>query len=167
MYDLYIRYAGGAAGGQLSVMVNGSNVSGIVTLPATGGYGNYATYLVPGLVVSNVGPAVVQINCVSPGYDLVWVEFVAAGGAPLPPIGETVVGAQPGVPAGLTAGVQATPGNAAAALSWVPCESATSYNVKRSLAQGGPYSIAANCSTLSYLDRNLTNGLSYYYVCRQ
>jgi len=163
-YDLYIRYAGGAAGGQLNVMVNSNNVSGTITLPSTGSYATYSTYLVPGLTVANSGPAIVQINCINPGYDLLWIEFVPSGGAPVPPIGETIVGAQPGIPAGLTAGIQAVAGNSEVSLNWVACESATSYNVKRSAVSGGPYTIVANCSSLSYLDLGLTNGVNYFYV---
>jgi len=115
-------------------------------------------------MVTNSGPAIVQINCINPGYDLLWVEFVPSSGAPLPPVGETVISAQPGVPAGLTAGIQAMAGNSEVSLNWVACESTTSYNVKRSLIQGGPYATIANCSSLSYLDKGLTNGVNYYYV---
>ena len=163
-YDLYIRFAGGAAGGQLNVMVNSNDISGTITLPFTGSYTTYSTYLVPSVMVTNSGPAIVQINCINPGYDLLWVEFVPSSGAPLPPVGETVISAQPGVPAGLTAGIQAMAGNSEVSLNWVACESTTSYNVKRSLIQGGPYATIANCSSLSYLDKGLTNGVNYYYV---
>lgn len=163
-FDLYIRYAGGAAGGQLNVMLNSNNVSGTVTLPSTGGYATYATYLVPGLTITNSGPSIVQINCANPGYDLLWVEFVPAGGAPLPPVGETIVGAQPGVPKGLAAGIQAMAGNSEVSLNWVMCEGATSYNVKRSTVQGGPYPTVASGLNLSYLDKGLTNGVNYYCV---
>ncbi len=164
MYDLYIRYSGGAAGGQLNVMVNSDNVSGTITLPSTGSYTTYSTYLVPGLTITNSGPATVQINCLNPGYDLLWVEFVPTGGTPLPPVGETIIGAQPGVPAGLTAGIQALPGNSESTLNWVPCEGATSYNIKRTMIQGGPYATVATCSNVSYPDPGLINGNRYFYV---
>ncbi len=163
-YDLYIRYGGGAAGGQISVMVNSNNMSGTITLPPTGSYATYSTYLVSGVTVTNSGPAKIQINCVNPGYDLLWVEFVPSGGAPLPPAGERVIGAQAGVPAGLTAGIQAIAGNSEASLNWVKCDGAKSYNIKRSIAQGGPYTTVASGSNLSYLDKGLINGVNYYYV---
>ncbi|MDB6017170.1 MAG: Endoglucanase [Pedosphaera sp.] len=163
-YDIYIRYAGGAAGGQLNVMVNSNNVSGTVTLPSTGGYVNYSTYLITNATVTNSGPASVQINCLNPGYDLLWIEFVPSAGAPLPPVGETVIGAQSGIPAGLTAGLQAWAGNSTVSINWLPCEAAASYNVKRSFLPGGPYTTIANCPSLSYLDQGLTNGVTCYYA---
>jgi regulation of enolase protein 1 (concanavalin A-like superfamily) len=163
-YDLYIRYAGGVAGGQLSVMVNSNDVSGPVSLPATGGYTTYSTYLVAGVTITNSGPAMVQINCLIPGYDLLWMEFVPSLGAPLPPAGEFVVGAQPGIPAGLTAGIEASAGNSEASLNWVVCGGAASYNVKRGITKGGPYARVAAGPGLSYLDIGLTNGVTYYYV---
>ena len=167
IYNLYIRYASGAAGGQLSVMINSNNVSGTVTLPSTGSYTTYATYIVSNVTVTSSGPATVQINCITPGYDLAWVEFVPANGAPLPPIGEIVEGAQPGIPTGLTAGLVATAGNGEVSLIWVTSESATSYNVYRATTSGGSYTMISTPSSVtapSYLDAGLTNGTTYYYM---
>jgi len=64
------------------------------------------------------------------------------------------------VPTGLTA----TPGNAKVALAWNAVTGATSYNAKRSLTTGGPYSAAASPTTNSYTDTGVTNGTKYYYV---
>ncbi len=47
---------------------------------------------------------------------------------------------------------------------WVASEGATSYNIKRAAASGGPYATIASIPSLSYLDVGLTNGVSYYYV---
>ncbi|MEK6304174.1 MAG: fibronectin type III domain-containing protein [Acidobacteriota bacterium] len=67
----------------------------------------------------------------------------------------------PAAPTGLTA----TPGNAQVSLSWNASSGATSYNVKRSTINGGPYStIAPGIGTTSYLNTGLTNGTTYYYV---
>jgi len=46
---------------------------------------------------------------------------------------------------------------------------AASYNVYRSTTMGGPYTLIANTtSTFStYLDTNVTNGVTYYYVVRE
>ena len=49
-------------------------------------------------------------------------------------------------------------------LSWVGAQPATSYNVKRSTAHGGPYTTVASPGTTSYADSQLTNGVTYYYV---
>ncbi|HVU27563.1 MAG TPA: cellulase family glycosylhydrolase [Verrucomicrobiae bacterium] len=164
IYNLYIRYAGGADGGQLSVMINSNNISGTVTLPATGGYGTYSTYVVSNVAVVYAGQVILQINCLNPGYDLAWIEFVPINGVPLPPTGEMVVGAQPGIPPGLTSGIEAVAGNGEASLNWVSCESATGYNIKRATNSGGPYTTVGTSVALSFFDSGLVNGVTYYYV---
>ncbi|GGD64204.1 fibronectin type III domain-containing protein [Paenibacillus nasutitermitis] len=63
--------------------------------------------------------------------------------------------------------VKAGSGNAQVNLNWSPIVGATSYNVKRSLTAGGPYttiSTAGSVTTPSYADTGLTNGTTYYYV---
>jgi hypothetical protein len=66
----------------------------------------------------------------------------------------------PPVPAGLSGVAE----NGQAALTWASSSSATSYNVKRSTTNGGPYSIVANVTTTNYTDTGLVNGTTYYYV---
>ena len=62
-------------------------------------------------------------------------------------------------------GLSATPGNAQVSLSWNASSGATSYNVKRSTTNGGPYStIATGVGTTGYTNTGLTNGTTYYYV---
>src|SRR5208283_3915541 len=64
-------------------------------------------------------------------------------------------------PAGLTA----TPGNSLVALSWNSSTAATGYNVKRSLTNGGPYTLLSGGLTVTnYNDSVVTNGTTYYYV---
>lgn len=176
-YDLYIRYAGGASGGQISismmllsfannsVVLSSNNISGIVDLPAPyGSYMTYSTCVVSNVVVTNSGLATLQVNVVSPGYDLAWIEFTPSGGPPLPPTGQTIIGAQPGTPAGLSAGVAAVAGNREVSLNWVASENALRYNVKRATRSAGPYTNIASCTALSYLDNGLANGTAYYYA---
>ena len=67
-------------------------------------------------------------------------------------------------PPSASAGLTATVGNAQAALTWLASSTATSYNVKRSLTNGGPYAIIANVATTNYTDPGLINGTNYYYV---
>jgi glucuronoarabinoxylan endo-1,4-beta-xylanase len=67
----------------------------------------------------------------------------------------------PAAPASLTA----DPGNAQVSLSWTASSGATSYNVYRSTASGGPYSqIAAGIAATSYTDGTVANDTTYYYV---
>ena len=61
-------------------------------------------------------------------------------------------------------GLVATAGVQQAALSWTAAASATSYNVKRAMTSGGPYTIVANVTTTNHTDNGLTNGTNYFYV---
>jgi fibronectin type 3 domain-containing protein len=56
-------------------------------------------------------------------------------------------------------------GNAQVGLSWDAPFSAASYNIKRSITDGGPYSqIASNVTDTNYNDISVTNGTYYYYI---
>jgi hypothetical protein len=55
-------------------------------------------------------------------------------------------------------------GDATAALTWTAASGATTYNLKRGIADGGPYTNVQNVATTNFNDSNLTNGLTYYYV---
>ena len=61
-------------------------------------------------------------------------------------------------------GLIATAGNAQVNLSWSASSGATSYNVMRATANGGPYTTISSPTTTSYSDTGLTNGTTYYYV---
>lgn len=66
----------------------------------------------------------------------------------------------PAVPPNLVA----TAGNSTVALTWNASSRATSYRVKRSTTNGGPYSQIAAPTTTSYTDSAVINGTTYYYV---
>jgi fibronectin type 3 domain-containing protein len=66
----------------------------------------------------------------------------------------------PGAPGSLTA----TAGNARVTLIWPAVSGASSYNLKRSLTNGGPYALVSNVTTTNYTDAGLANGTTYYYV---
>jgi endoglucanase len=61
-------------------------------------------------------------------------------------------------------GLIATPGNGQAALTWLAASSATSYNVKRSITNGGPYAVLSTVTATNFTDTGLANGSNYYYV---
>jgi autotransporter-associated beta strand protein len=64
------------------------------------------------------------------------------------------------LPSGLAA--SATSGHVA--LTWDAASGATSYNVKRAIWRGGPYTtIASNVASPSYTDTNVANQTLYYY----
>ena len=61
--------------------------------------------------------------------------------------------------------LSANAGNNQAGLSWTALAGVASYNVKRSLKSGGPYTTLATVqSTNWYADKTATNGTTYYYV---
>ena len=49
-------------------------------------------------------------------------------------------------------------------LSWSPSSSAMSYNLKRSVTNGGPYSTVLNTAATSYTNTGLAPGTTFYYV---
>lgn len=59
----------------------------------------------------------------------------------------------------------ATAGDSQVTLSWDAVTGAIGYNVKRSITAGGPYTtIASNVPGTSYVDTDVVNGTTYYYV---
>ncbi len=61
-------------------------------------------------------------------------------------------------------GLNASPGNAQASLTWASSTGATSYQVKRGLGSAGPFSVVSNPTTPALTDVGLTNGTVYFYV---
>jgi fibronectin type 3 domain-containing protein len=66
----------------------------------------------------------------------------------------------PAAPANLSA----TAGSQQATLTWTASGAATSYNVKRGTASGGPYTTVGSPAGTTYADTSLSNGTAYYYV---
>ena len=60
--------------------------------------------------------------------------------------------------------LSATAGDTQVVLSWSLAGGATSYNVKSSTNNGGPYITIASPTTSSYTNTGLVNGIPYYYV---
>jgi hypothetical protein len=73
-------------------------------------------------------------------------------------------GGQQVTPPAAPTGLAATAGNMQVALTWSASSGATSYNVKRGTANGGPYPTVVPATTTSYTDTTVTNGTTYYYV---
>jgi poly(hydroxyalkanoate) depolymerase family esterase len=67
----------------------------------------------------------------------------------------------PAAPASLTATVVSTN---QINLMWTASSGATSYNVKRSATNGGPYTVASGVTATNYPDGGLAGGTMYYYV---
>jgi hypothetical protein len=61
-------------------------------------------------------------------------------------------------------GLSAIAGSRPVALRWNVVSGATSYNVKRATASGGPYAYIANVNGTGYTDTGVTSGATSYYV---
>jgi alpha-L-fucosidase 2 len=71
----------------------------------------------------------------------------------------------PSAPPAAPTGLLGTPGDRQVTLNWTTSTAASSYRVKRSLVNNGPYSIiATNVRSITYTDTGLTNGTNYFYV---
>lgn len=69
----------------------------------------------------------------------------------------------PAVPAA-PSNVSAVGGPGIVTVSWSAVTGATSYNVKRSLTNGGPYTTLASITSTSYVDNTVPSGTTAYYV---
>ena len=67
-------------------------------------------------------------------------------------------------PVAAPAHLSATAGDGQVRLNWGAAADATSYNLKRSLFHGGPYTTITNVSTTSFTDPQVGNHRTYYYV---
>ena len=70
----------------------------------------------------------------------------------------------PAQPPAAPTNLAAQPGNAIVTLSWTASAGATTYNVLRSTASGGPYTSVGSTAAPSYTDSSVSNGTKYYYV---
>ena len=78
----------------------------------------------------------------------------------------TAVIAPPASPSGLTASIGAR--GVQVNLNWSAVAGAASYNVRRGLANGGPWAVIGNTTATSFTDSGIApNGGSYYYVITQ
>jgi fibronectin type 3 domain-containing protein len=66
-------------------------------------------------------------------------------------------------PPAAPSGVTATVGDKQTMLAWTASPGATSYNVKRSTTNGGPYTTVGSPVTNSFINTGLTNGTTNYY----
>jgi hypothetical protein len=140
-----------ASGSSLSLASswNTSNERCFIVLPTTGGFYRFIS--------------------VGSGFSL--AQATAAGMSDVDPQEYSGLGGQhwailtpsaPQFPGGLTATATSA---TQASLTWNPVAGATSYNIKRSLVSGGPYTSVTNgVTSTDYVDTGLAAGSIYYYV---
>ncbi|MFL6677265.1 MAG: discoidin domain-containing protein [Burkholderiaceae bacterium] len=74
-------------------------------------------------------------------------------------------GGAPSVIPAAPAMLLASPGDGAVPLRWQASFGASSYTVRRATSSGGPYStVASGVRGSSYVDKSVTNGVTYYYA---
>jgi fibronectin type 3 domain-containing protein len=77
----------------------------------------------------------------------------------------TSIGGGGGTPPPAPTGLTAAPGNAQVTLNWNASSGASSYNVKRSTTNGGPYTtIATGVTSTNFTNTQLVNGTTYFFV---
>jgi len=76
----------------------------------------------------------------------------------------TPVSATYSLPPTAPTGVNGILGNNQVTINWTSVTGATSYNVKRSLVSGGPYTTITSPATNSGTDTGVSSGTTYYYV---
>jgi len=77
-YDLTARVSSDAGGGALRVAVDGTDVTGTVDVPATGGWQSWTTVSATGIDLS-AGEHVVRLTMEADLFNIDWFEFSAAG----------------------------------------------------------------------------------------
>jgi uncharacterized protein (DUF1800 family)/fibronectin type 3 domain-containing protein len=92
------------------------------------------------------------------------VSAVNAGGASADSAQVSTTPFEPTPVPAVPLAVAASGGPGMVALSWTPTAGATSYQVKRSQASGGPYDSVGSTVTASLTDTGLTNGVTYFYT---
>lgn len=115
-------------------------------------YGTYAVVTYTGTLSGNLP----TLGSVPSGYDFAFDTSTAG-------IVNLIVSPNSPPPAPLN--LTAITTNETVNLSWSSAPTATSYNVKRSMVSGGPYTtIAPGITTTNYSDTLVTNSTTYYYV---
>ncbi len=112
--------------------------------------------LLPGSTGAQLGPTIAQAVVIGNSLEDGTISNTV-------PSGQYVVGTNL-ITASVPSGVLAVAGAGQVVLSWNASVQATNYNVQRSTASGGPYTPVGKPSAAAYIDNNVTNGVTYYYV---
>jgi len=179
---IYRNYDGSkSAFGDISVSDSTANPDNLSSFAAARSSDNALTVMLINKVLSGSTPVTVNLaNFTASGSAQVWqltsanaitrLADAAAGASvsvsvPAQSVTLLVIpGAAASVPSAPT-GLAATGLDGQIALNWAASSGASTYNVKRSTTNGGPYTTVKNgAATTSYTDTGLTNGTTYYYV---
>ncbi len=139
------RVAANSTGAKFSVEVGGNNVTGLITVPATGGWASWAT--LPQRAFTNTAPASsFRVLVDIAGFNLHWIRFDKLS---------------PNAPTGVSGAATTAQVN----LNWNSVSGATSYRVKRTTGTGGNFTtIASGLATPNYTDTAVINGTTFRYL---
>jgi hypothetical protein len=163
-YPLLATYAVKRTNGTLTLLViNKSSSSNLTASFNLSGYLPFTNAIVYSYGIpqddaarTGVGSPDIQTNLTSfQSLSLSFAPFSAS-------VVELSAGNQPPV---TPLNLAATGSNAAIVLTWSSANGAASYIIRRSTTSGGPYAnIATGVTATSYMDSDLVNGTTYYYV---
>ena len=146
-YTISFRVANGnTTAGSLHLQnASGANLTGAVSVPATGGWQTWTTVTANATLPAGTQTLTLVMDTAS--YNINYMSFAAAG--------------PPSAPSSLTA----TAGNTQISLSWTAGTGQTSYNLYRGTTAGGEAAtaIATGITGTTYTNTGLTNGTTYYY----
>jgi len=142
-FSVAARVASLSGGGQFHLEIAGSNVTGTVNVPASGGWQTWST-MAPRAFTNFVATNSFRFVVENGGFNLNWFRFVSL---------------VPASPSNLVAA--ASPRQVS--LSWSG-PGAVTFNIKRASSSTGPFvRIAAGIASTNFSDVAVTNGASYFY----
>ena len=144
-YNVAFRVASNTTAGTLHLQnSSGTNLTGSVAVPVTGGWQNWTT--VNATATLPAGQQTLTLAEDSGGFNVNLMTFT--GKAPPPPTG-----------------LSGTAGNTTVSLKWNTSTGAATYNVYRGTASGqeSPTPIATGLTGTTYLSGGLSNGTTYYF----
>lgn len=142
------RYAS-TNSGTADLVIGGVSVASKIQFPATGSMTNWDNVTV--YAYTPAGNSAVRLQSAS-AAGLPNIDYLAVTGG--------WAGTQPPLDLNATAMSKSQIN-----LSWIASSNATSYNMKRSLTSGGPYSVVASgITSTNYSNTGLAAGTTYYYV---
>ncbi len=150
----------------LSAVVTGSNVALTWTASASPDVVRYDLFRDEAKIAEL--PSLEHLDAGRPNgtYRYVVVAVDAAGNASLPSNEAVAVVAVAPPPAPVSLAVTALAEGGALQATWAPGPgpAPAGYRLQRGLAAGGPYQPVVTTNALAYVDRGLTDGVTYFYV---
>jgi hypothetical protein len=146
-YVVALRVASNNPGTRLHIEdANGTNLTGAIIVPNTGGWQTWTTITAPLTLPAGVQTLRVVEDVAA--YNLNYMNFAVN------------TGTAPNAPDGLTV----TAGNGTASLTWNPVPGAPTYNIMRSTVSGAETLHDTVIARTNYTDNGLMNGTTYYYT---